>query len=52
MMQTVLWVNMILKDSTNLASLTLKALTAAHWMFSMIDPPQARPPTWVPMTGF
>ena len=46
MMQTVLWVNMILKEQHQpWPSLTLKALTrAAHWMFSMIDPASGRSP--------
>ena len=46
MMQTVLWVNMILQGQRQpWPSLTLKALTrAAHWMFSMIDPTSGRAP--------
>jgi hypothetical protein len=46
MMQTVLWVNMLMKGQDQpWPSLTLKALSrAAHWLFSMIDPASGQIP--------
>ena len=46
MMQTALWVNMILRERhQHWPFPTLEALTrASHWMFSMIDPASGRTP--------
>ena len=46
MMQTALWVDMILRERRQRWSpLTLEALIrASHWMFSMIDPASGRTP--------